>query len=219
MKTALPADDLAGYVAQQLSAFFPDRALGASAITPCVKDTLDRVEKCFGRHRAALYFDGQHALFDPLVTDQYAIFLYFLGNMIHRRGGDPRIATKVYALNKALHGLDIFYESRDHPISGVCSTPWEALSDRRRCRATCSSINAARSGRALEQSILSLPKGVVLFGDTAVVGRTGSGPNTWVALGTRIVNTRVAGGFTVFGRSPSPVLKATPRSVVSHFFR
>ena len=56
------------------------------------------------------FFDGQHAVFDHLHGDQYAAWLYFVSNQLHRDGAPASWSKKVFLLNKMMHGCDIFYE-------------------------------------------------------------------------------------------------------------
>jgi serine O-acetyltransferase len=69
-----------------------------------------RMEHCFSRIANKYFFDGQNAVFDHLHGDQYAMWLYLLGNELYRRGGPVQACKKLFLLNKALHGCDIFYE-------------------------------------------------------------------------------------------------------------
>ena len=110
LTTTLPAPHLSAYVAAQLTAFFPDRPLAARDVGAHVAHALERAEHCFSRVIVKRFGGDGAASFDHLNTDQYAMFLYLLSNTIFRAEGDPAVAAKVYALNKALHGLDVFYE-------------------------------------------------------------------------------------------------------------
>src|SRR5205823_183490 len=91
-----------------------------------VDRAVERAEHCFSRINLKYFNDGATTRFDHLHTDQYAVFLYLLANTIFRAGGDTRLAAKVYALNKALHGVDAFYEVElpsvfafQHPVGTV----------------------------------------------------------------------------------------------------
>jgi hypothetical protein len=49
--------------------------------------------------------------FDYLHSSQYCIFVYFLSNTIWKQSGDTILPTKLFILNKALNGIDLFYDS------------------------------------------------------------------------------------------------------------
>lgn len=97
--------------ARQANAFFPDgEEVGPGDLLAAVRGALPRLEHCFSRVDNKYFFDGTQAVFSHLHGDQYAMWLYFLSNELHRRGGPASVCSKLFLLNKALHGCDIFYE-------------------------------------------------------------------------------------------------------------
>lgn len=108
---SLNLDALAALAARQVNAMFPDGAdVAASDLTAAVSGALARLEHCFTRINNKYFFDGRQAVFDHLHGDQYAMWLYLLGNQIFRNGGPASACKKLFLLNKALHGCDVFYE-------------------------------------------------------------------------------------------------------------
>ncbi|MBF0323942.1 MAG: serine acetyltransferase [Alphaproteobacteria bacterium] len=217
MNLSLPPQDLAVYVGRQLDHFFPDGAGARSAVTEAFPHALSRVEHCF-RHVGQRYFqrDGQ-AVFDHLNTDQYAAFLYLLANSIHRADGDLRVAAKLYALNKALHGLDVFYavELPDifcfvHPVGTVIGRG--AFQDY-----FCAYQNVTVGGD-LDGNLPVLGRGVVMYGGSRVVGRAQLGDNVLVSAGASILGQTVPSDCVVAGASPSLSTRPTRRDVVRDVF-
>ncbi len=103
--------DLSLYVASQLNMFFPDgNVVSPDLFMAVFSQTLERVEYCFSHIADRYFFDGERVLFSHLHGDQYGMFLYFLSNTLYREGEDPAVCSKLFALNKALHGVDAFYE-------------------------------------------------------------------------------------------------------------
>ncbi len=127
VRTSLTDAQLANYVVRQLNGIFPDeRPIALDALHTVLPTTLDRIEHCFTKISNKYFFDGSQAVFSHLHGDQYAMFLYLLANTAHRAGLSDEVATKVYLLNKALHGIDAFYEVElpsiflfVHPIATV----------------------------------------------------------------------------------------------------
>lgn len=108
---ALGPTELAAYVARQVNAFFPDDiTLGLEEIAPAMPMALERLEYCFTRIDNKYFSDGSGAVFSHLHGDQYAMWLYFLANELYRQGAPASTCGKLFLLNKALHGCDIFYE-------------------------------------------------------------------------------------------------------------
>lgn len=209
---------LAQYVALQLSRFFPDRDVSADEISEALPRTLERVEFNFSHSKSGRYFDGKGARFDHLNTDQYCVFLYYLANTIHRSQGDRTTASKLYALNKALNGIDLFFEVEMPDVFGV-QHPVGVVVGRAKLSNYLFLYQRCTIGGNLALEYPALEEGVVLFGDTAVVGRTKLGANTWVSVGTRIIDASIPGGNVVVGDPRALVLKPATRQVAEHFFR
>lgn len=111
MILSLAGSELAQYLARQLNTMFPDsRGIAASDIEAVLPSVLDRVEHCFAQICNKYFFDGRDAVFDHLHGDQYAMFLYLVSRAVYTVNGDTNLASKVFLLNKALHGIDVFYE-------------------------------------------------------------------------------------------------------------
>ena len=111
VNTSLDPDALARLAARQVNSMFPDGAdvLPGDLVT-AVTGALLRLEHCFTRIDNRYFFDGTQAVFDHLHGDQYAMWLYLLGNALFKAGGPPSVCKKLFLLNKALHGCDVFYE-------------------------------------------------------------------------------------------------------------
>lgn len=217
LRSSLTVDELSAYLARQLGTFFPDREVTADDLRGAVAGALERVEHCFSRVRRRGYFAEGTATFDHLYTDQYAAFLWFVGNTLHKTGGDRRLATKTYALNKALHGLDVYFEVGmpdvfcfQHPVGTVIG------------RATLSDYlfvyQNVNLGGSIDLDYPTLGTGVVLFNGAAVTGKTTVGDNVWVGPQANIKEGAVASSSVVFGAGPSLVVKPTSRDVRKHFF-
>jgi serine O-acetyltransferase len=107
---SLNAERLADYVARQLNGLFPDTVLTGEDLMPAMPRALERLEHCFIHVDNKYFFDGTQAVFSHLHGDQYAMWLYILGNELHRQGANAGLCSKTFLLNKALHGCDIFHE-------------------------------------------------------------------------------------------------------------
>lgn len=111
VRSSLDPAALAAYAARQCDAMFPDGdPVSVDELMPAVRGALPRLEHCFTRIDNKYFFDGDQAVFSHLHGDQYAMWLYFLANELHRQGGSTAVCSKLFLLNKALHGIDAFYE-------------------------------------------------------------------------------------------------------------
>jgi len=107
---SLTPDLLAAYVARQVSHQFPDGHVSVDDLRPAMPRALERLEHCFSRVDNKYFFDGGQARFSHLHGDQYAMWLYLLSNELFRQKAPADLCAKLFLLNKALHGCDIFYE-------------------------------------------------------------------------------------------------------------
>ncbi len=215
-RPSLSADELAAYIARQIENFFPDGDDFLSGIRSALKDALARTEHCFSRIRAKYYGDGGNSVFDHRNTDQYAALLYFLSNSVHRRNGNPVLAGKIYALNKALHALDVFYEVAlpevfcfQHPVGTVLGRA--QYSDFLFVYQRCST--GAKSG-----VYPKIGTGVVLFPGSAVIGACTVGDNVWLSAGALVMSEDIPGNSIVFGATPDLIIKSTKRDVRRDLF-
>lgn len=109
--SSLHPDGLAALAANQVNTFFSDGCpVSPADLTLGVTGALERLEHCFSQINNKYFFDGARVIFDHLHGDQYAMWLYFLSNEISRLNGPVHICNKLFLLNKALHGCDLFYE-------------------------------------------------------------------------------------------------------------
>lgn len=126
MQTRLAPPVLANYVSRQLDHFFPDGMETLPAIEKGLPEALNRLEVAMGAATVRSFHREGAPFFDHLFSDQYAMFLYLLGNELGCKLGEHAVATKLYLLNKALHCLDAYFEIKlpriflfAHPIGTV----------------------------------------------------------------------------------------------------
>jgi serine O-acetyltransferase len=111
IRLSLELDQLVGLATRQCNNHFPDgQDVTDAQLQASAKTALKRLERCFAEVNNRYFFDGDQSVFNHLHGDQYAMWLYFLGNQLYRDGGDPAVCAKLFLLNKALHACDIYYE-------------------------------------------------------------------------------------------------------------
>jgi len=111
VRSSLDLRGLCSLASGQINAMFPDGdTVAAADLLPSAERAMQRLEHCFAHINNKYFFDGKEAVFDHLHGDQYAMWLYFLSNQLHLDGVAPSVSKKLFLLNKALHGCDIFYE-------------------------------------------------------------------------------------------------------------
>jgi serine O-acetyltransferase len=214
--TSLSVIDLANYVARQLFTFFPDKDESVTARS-LVGEAVERLEHCVRHVRMKGWWGATGPQFNHLHTDQYAVFLYYLSNTAFQRG-EGSLAAKAYALNKALHGLDAFYEvalpaifALVHPVGTVLG------------RATygdyfCAYQNVS-VGSDLENRHPVVGRGVVLYGGAKVIGTATVGDNCMLSTGCTVLGDQVPDNHIAFGHHKALATKPNRRNVVRDIFK
>jgi len=218
MKLSLERTELVGYVRKQFENIFPDGS-DLSDLGRFVDTALERVGHCFSRIHIKGFQEAGQTRFNHRHTDQYALFLYYLSNSAYRTAdGAHPIAEKAYALNKALHAIDAFYEVAlpdimlfSHPVGTVLGRA--NYSDYFCCYHGCT------VGANLENDYPSIGRGVVMYGGSKVIGDTQIGDNTFISNGTILIDQRsLAPSSVIFGVRPNIGTASTKRDVIHDIF-
>jgi serine O-acetyltransferase len=110
LQKSITEHSLAYYVSQQLNNMFDDKLnITTDEVLALFPLAFERLEYCFSHINNKYFFDGYHSIFNHLHGDQYAMFLYLLANTAYKMNHHI-VASKIFLLNKALHGIDVFYE-------------------------------------------------------------------------------------------------------------
>ena len=215
MKTSLGTSELSGYVRGQINNFFPDnKMIQGSELEKYVSASLERVEKCFSKIKNKYFRSESQVLFNHLNGDQYAIFLYFLGNTVYRNDGDLTLASKIYLLNKAFHGLDAFYEVGlpdifllVHPLGTVLG----------RAKYSDYLVVYQRCGVGSNKNIYpSLGEYVTLHPGASVLGTCKVGNNCSMAAGSLLLDKDLGHNKLYIGNPKAFIIKDKPGK--SHFW-
>lgn len=217
--SSLSVDDLTEYVARQMDALFTDGFPVRPQLKRYVAAALERMEHCV----VCAALKGFHTERDGpryyhLHTDQHAIFLYYLSNTAYRMNGPPPIAEKAYALNKALHGLDAFYEVELPEVFAVVHPVGTVLGRATYGNSFCAYQNVS-VGADLDGNHPTFGEGVVLYGGSRVIGNVTVGDNCMVSAGTTLLGGEVPSGHVAFGQHPNTNTKPTRHNVIQDIFK
>lgn len=152
--------------------------------------------------------------FDPMISGHYATFLYYLSNALRE---DRVTATHVFLLNKALNGIDLFYEVEmpEHFLIGHTVGMVFA-------KATygdyCVFHQGCTVGRILDDRP-TLETGVVLYPNASIIGRCHVRENTVVSAGVQLINQDTPGHCIVFqGEGGRPTFKPITEQFHRRYF-
>jgi serine O-acetyltransferase len=203
---SLNATQLTRLACHQMDNYFPDgEQIETGALQPAVNEALKRLEHCFSCVKNKYFFDGKQAVFNHLHGDQYAIWLYFLSNELFKQGGPESQCSKLFLLNKALHGCDIYFEVElpeifllVHPLGTVLG----------RGNYSDYFVSYQRCGVGSNHDIYpSFGKHVTLRPGSAVLGNSQIGDNCQVAAEALVLDRDLPDDTLYIGNPKTAVLK------------
>ncbi|HEY8004792.1 MAG TPA: hypothetical protein VIE16_11220 [Phenylobacterium sp.] len=208
-------ESLLAYTVAQCAAVVPDgrEAAFRAAADAHLDEALERLHRCI--NACAPWRPDE---FNVLQSSQHTIFLYFLGNTIWRRSGDAEAATRLFLMNKALNGIDLFYEIAMPEVFYIGHSVGIVLA-----KATYGNFlvlyQNSTVGRHKDQ-IPVLGERVVLYPNTAVIGRSVVEDDAVVSQGTSVVNKRVPKGSIAFAGAPGELaFRPRPDDLIGEYFR
>ena len=103
----LTKNELADYVCNQLAHFFPDNQNLKSTILKNVDEAMNRMLYSLKHVKLNGYTKFSH-----LHSDLYAQFIYYLSNTIWNNDKNVTVSSKLFYLNKVLHGINCMYDTQ-----------------------------------------------------------------------------------------------------------
>ena len=208
MELTIAKQDLFELVSRQLSSLYLLQPGERDALKGVLEPVLDRLGRCFSRIRCKGFLVDGKPCFNPFRTNQYCAFLYLLSRAARADAENTDLADKIYALNKALHAVDLLYDTElpesfvaDHPLGTVLG------------RATYGNFFSFQQHNTIGNNYGRYPvigEHVTLLAGASVVGDCRIGDNCWIAAGTFVKDQDVPDNSIVFGRSPDLVVKSRP---------
>jgi serine O-acetyltransferase len=213
--TSLTAAELTVYTGRLLANRVPDEIDNTPAETD-VAAALERVERCFaGIHRKYYTVEGS-SRFDHLNGDHLAAYLYLLANSIYVRDGHVPSAAKLFAVNKALHGLDLFYAVRMPEVFLLAHPVGSVIGNAEHGEELHITQNCTVGNKDGQYPVLG--RGVALYAGASVIGATTLGDDVVVGAGSLVVDADVPPHSIVTGRSPERRIQPNRRSVRDRVF-
>ncbi len=209
VRSSLTSDELCALAVRQANTLIPDGDdLQLDDLLVAARGAIVRIEHCFPHINNRYFFDGSTACFDHLHGDQYAMWLYFLARELHLTGGAVSACKKLFILNKALHGCDIFYEVElpsvfllVHPIGTVLG----------RGRYGERFVVYQRCGVGSNHNVYpEIGAGVTMHPGSSVLGRSHIGDGCTIATESLVLDREVPAGSLYIG-SPRDC-SVTPRA-------
>jgi serine O-acetyltransferase len=170
---------------------------------------LIKIETCFDEINLKYYRDeqGSASKFDHLNGDHFATLLYFLSNLAWIKFDNINLATKLFYLNKIMHGIDLFYTVQMpdifllvHPVGTVLGN---AHYDDYFVAYQNVTVGADEAG-----FYPIFGKETILYSKSSVIGECTLGSNVVLGSNSFVLNSNVPSNSLVVGQFP--YLKVLP---------
>jgi serine O-acetyltransferase len=206
---------LLDYVVRQQTAVVPDGREDAfrRICDAHLDEALARLSVCIDA--CAPWRRGE---FNVLQSSQHTIFLYYLANSIWKGSGDTAAPTRLFLMNKAFNGIDLFYEIAMPAVFYIGHSLGIVLA-----KATYGDrlvlYQGVTVGRHKDQ-IPSLGDRVVLYPGSSVAAGSQVEDDVVVSQGVRVIGKHVPRGQVVFaGASGELVFRPRPDDLLKEYFR
>jgi serine O-acetyltransferase len=206
---------LIGYTCAQVATFFPDGKGDAvrSQVDRHLDEALARLERCIN---AVRMWKPDH--FNYLNSSQYCIYLYYLANTIWRNEHDAAVPTRLFLLNKTLNAIDLFYEIEMPDVFFIGHSVGIVLA-----KASYGNHLVLYQNSTVGKNHGVAPvigDGVVMYPNTAIIGRCHVAAGTVLSQGTSIINRNTPGDCIAYpGERGNLLFKPIQRAVLEDIFR
>jgi serine O-acetyltransferase len=206
--------DLANYVAAQLHNMYPSEGIKYDLAA-----IMEIVPRALVRMRPIL--DAVHAfepdIFNHFNSLQYATFLYLLGNEYWKIEPTGLIADRLFCLNRALNGMDLFYTVEMPEVffisHGLGTVLGNATYGNR--LVFFHNVTVGRIG----DNRPKIGENVILYPGTVITGSSVIGCNSVISAGIVLHNTSVPDNVVVMNKGAEPVFKSLHRDYLSLYLR
>jgi len=206
---------LLDYVVRQQMAVVPDGREDAfrKAVDAHLDEALARLSHCIDG--CAPWRAGE---FNVLQSSQHTIFLYYLANSIWKGSGDTAAPTRLFLMNKAFNGIDLFYEIAMPATFYIGHSVGIVLA-----KATYGDHLVLYQGATVGRHKDQIPKigdRVVLYPGSSIAAGAVVEDDVVVSQGVRVIGKHVPKGQMVFaGGSGELVFRPRPDDLLKEYFR
>lgn len=187
---------------KQLSNFWGE-TYQEQLINETIEEALDKCFFSFSKLALSRCYNGKKVIFSPYDTVQWAVFLYYLSNLLWKKSYLNE-ATVVYYLNKIMHSVEWFYEI-ELPVHFFAEHPHNSILGKARygdyffCfHGTTVGANYKDDGSPVYPR---LGDNVFMCANSSILGDSSIGNNVIISANTHIKNMNIPDNSIVFGNS------------------
>lgn len=112
MEMSITKKELSCMFAKQINFFFPDgNEVDPRWLGPYLDTALEKLAFCFSHSCHSRYFVNGQPKYYHLYSDHNIVLIWMLSNVVWKDAKDSAVASKLYYLNKSLHGFDCMYDT------------------------------------------------------------------------------------------------------------
>lgn len=196
---------------RQLAALFPPLSpqprIGAETLERAIERTNTNVRRLIGRADTDFRY---------LVSGEFATFLYYLSKLLTDDPEQLENATRLFLLNKALNGIDLFHEVEMPDYFLIGHTVGMVFA-----KATYGDYCIFHQGCTVGRSGIDRPtlgRGVILYPNASVIGRCEIGDNTVLTPGVQMVNRDSPGNCLVFQTGGTLQFKPIDKPYAANYY-
>ena len=215
---SIDKNEFYNYVSNLLKFYFPDKKIDNQINVPKNLFTLaiDRLEYCFSKIKNPYYRKNKDVFFNHLNSDHMVAFLYFFGNTIWKELKTEEIPTKLFYLNKIMHGIDLFYSVKMpdifmvvHPLGTIIGK-----ADYKNYLVVYQNCTIGSSGG----NYPIFDEKIILFSNSVILGKSKISKNVIVSANSFLINSIVPERTVVFGQEPSLTIKTNTQNLIDNYF-
>jgi serine O-acetyltransferase len=193
---------------RQIKSFFEMPKSERTALGLAIEIAISRMEILMNATSEDLKYSHINGIpaFNSLNTDQYAMFLYIVSNTCYKNFEEANLASKVYYLNKIMHGIDVYYEVMLPEIFKFGHCVGTVLG-----RAKYGNYFGVMHNCTVGNNLGKYPTfedRVGMLVGSKVLGDSYIGRNTIISANTTIIDENIPENSIVFGSSPNLVIKS-----------
>lgn len=204
---------LIDYCSKQMKSLFPLSMENDYLISQFIDPSLKRLERCINEIKP--WKSGE---FNVLQSSQYCLFLYYLSNTIWRETGASDICTKLFLLNKALNGVDCFYEIDLPEVVYIGHSVGIVLAKAKYGNYLVLYQNSTVGRNHLEAPVIE--DKVILYPNTAVIGQSLIRSGSVISQGVSVINMDTQFNKIAYqGAGGGLIFRPHQRQYLTDFFR
>lgn len=203
----LTNNELADYVCNQLAHFFPDNQNLKSTILKNVDEAMNRMLYSLKHVKLNGYTKFSH-----LHSDLYAQFIYYLSNTIWNNDKNVTVSSKLFYLNKVLHGINCMYDTQLPDIFLLIHCIGTVLGKASYSNYFVACHNVTIGSDKGYSPIIN--EGVYLGPGSSIVGKCVIGTYSHFSINSVVLNQNTKDNCVVIGSGSNFILKDLKRNLI-----